>query len=229
MWFSFQQPSGSSSLMGSTSATCIIDYWHLLSERADGHHRNVPCPVRYGIRWIRSQVFGLQCLLGTKHAFIYARQRELLPRMAQSAQYQVICQRQAGIRPTDFDKVLENYNVVVGWPASCFVDEILTALSWGQDCAEGSQGWRAGDVVHVSHLTFMEGSIANRKLPDQRLHSMWSVLPRRLDGQWPVVEGKLTAHFDEHNAYVRKAVLEERARMSPRPRVQDSLRSRGEF
>ena len=185
-------------------------------------------PARSGTTSVESALtyLGYSVYQGMKHAFLHARRGEnTYPQWSEAldAKYPLSLPDGSNKRygvvkpygPEDFEKILGNYDAVVGWPLSCFVDEVLEAYpdvkivlmnrpvdSWAKSMRRTlvtRLTWPSWKVL----LPLENGVIRDCIQCGQRCLNTWT------DAK-PWDEAALKLHYEEHNTHVRKVVSKER-------------------
>lgn len=171
------------------------------------------------------RLLGYNVYQGMKHAFIHAKRGEnRYPEWSEAldAKYPsnpfALSKRSGTIKPygpEDFDKILGNYDAVVGWPASCFVDEMLDAYPEAKVVLMNREveGWiRSMQRTLCTRLTWWSWELLlpaeNGLIRDcircgQRCLAVWT------DGEMWSKEN-LRKHYLEHNEHVKRAVSPEK-------------------
>ena len=169
---------------------------------------------------------GFTVYQGMKHGFIHAKRGEnTYPQWAEAldAKYPLTLpnngnKRYGIVKPyttADFEKILGHYDAVVGWPASNFVDEMLTAYPdakvilmdrpttpWATSIHRALTPW----LTYLSWkilLPLENGLVMDTITCGQRCLNIWT------DAN-PWDREALERHYEEHNAYVKKVVPKER-------------------
>ena len=178
-------------------------------------------PARSGTTSVESALRALSYNVyqGMKHSFIHAKRgenrypewSEALDARYPSNPYATPGRRIEPYQRVDFDKILGNYDAMVGWPASCFVDEMLDAYpdakiilmdrdvsSWISSmqrtlCTRLT--WWSWNIL----LPIEKGLIRDTIRCGQRCLAVWT------DGDMWSKE-KLRQHYEEHNAHVKAVV-----------------------
>lgn len=184
-------------------------------------------PARSGTTSVESvlRILGYNVYQGMKHAFIHAKRGEnRYPEWSEALDAKYPSNPYANkkfnatIKPydtEDFDKILGNYDAMVGWPASCFPDEMLQAYpdakiivmdrdveGWVNSmqrtlCTRLT--WRSWEIL----LPLENGLIRDTIRCGQRCLAVWT------DGDMWNKEN-LKRHYEEHNDYVKSIVPSDR-------------------
>jgi hypothetical protein len=177
-------------------------------------------PARSGTTSVESALsqLGFNVYKGMKHAFLHASRGEnTYPQWSEAldAKYALSTpsnKRYGTTRPftsDDFDKILGNYDAVVGWPLSCFPQEALAAYpdakvilmdrpvaSWSASLRRTlvtRLTWRSWKIL----LPLENGLIRDCIECGQRCLNAWT------DGR-PWDREALERHYEEHNVLVKK-------------------------
>lgn len=194
----------------------LIDTWPA-SPRTKAMRVIVLSPARSGTTSTEYalKALGYNVYCGMKHAFLNAKTENCYPHCSEAidAKYNGSGLQLYGSK--DFEKILGKYDAVVGWPASCFVDEMLEAypdakiILMKRDVDKWVGSMQKSLVTRLSWpswrilLPLENGLVRDCITCGQKCLAVWT------DGQfW---DGKaLARHFEEHNTYVKKIVPADR-------------------
>ena len=177
-------------------------------------------PARSGTTSVESALtqLGFDVYKGMKHAFLYASRGEnTYPQWSEAldAKYALASPTNKRYGTTEmftaaeFDKILGNYDAVVGWPLSCFPEEALAAypdakvILMDRPVSSWSASMRRTLVTRLTWpswkvlLPLENGLIRDCIECGQRCLNAWT------DGK-PWDKDALERHYEEHNALVKK-------------------------
>jgi hypothetical protein len=185
-------------------------------------------PARSGTTSIEAALTHLNYTVyrGMKHAFLHARRGENRYQEwseALDAKYPSTLPNHSNksygvttpYTTSDFEKILAPYDAISGWPASCFVDEMLTAypsakvILMKRDKRAWSESMRRTLCTRLTWwswrfiLPLENGLIRDCIECGQRCLNVWT------NGD-PWDREALERCYEEHNAYVKKVVPQER-------------------
>lgn len=177
-------------------------------------------PARSGTTSVESALthLGFNVYRGMKHAFLYASRGEnTYPQWSEAldAKYSLASSSNTRYGTTtpfsgpDFDKILGNYDAVVGWPLSCFPEEALAAypsakiILMDRPTSSWSTSMRRTLVTRLTWpswkvlLPLENGLIRDCIQCGQRCLNAWT------DGR-PWDQSALERHYEEHNELVKR-------------------------
>lgn len=177
-------------------------------------------PARSGTTSVEAALtqLGFNVYRGMKHAMIYASRGEnTYPQWSEALDAKYALASSSNTRygtaksfdATDFDKILGNYDAVVGWPLSCFPEEAMAAypdakiVLMDRPVASWSTSMRRTLVTRLTWpswkvlLPLENGLIRDCIRCGQRCLNAWT-------GGRPWDQSALERHYEDHNALVKR-------------------------
>ncbi|ETN39536.1 uncharacterized protein HMPREF1541_05762 [Cyphellophora europaea CBS 101466] len=205
--------------MATTTRPRLIDQLPTIT-RSEPMAVLVLSPARSGTTSVESALthLGYNVYKGMKHAFLYASRGEnTYPQWSEAldAKYALTHSNNTRYGTTtsfavaDFDKILGNYDAVVGWPLSCFPEEALAAypdakvILMDRPTSSWSASMRRTLVTRLTWpswkvlLPLENGLIRDCIQCGQRCLNAWT------DGN-PWDKEALEKRYEEHNALVKR-------------------------